>query len=109
MIGRSPGRLPGAIGRGGRAGGQIIVMFVFVMLLFGDPRARHRRRSMWNASLHVQQAAEAAALAGVPYMPGDFATATTEAQAEATKNGYTTGGGTTVSPASTLSRIADWT
>ncbi len=43
---------------------------------------------MWNASLHVQHAAEAAALAGVPYMPGDFATASSKAQAEAAKNGY---------------------
>ena len=44
--------------------------------------------SFWNASIHVQLAAEAAALAGVPYMPGDFTTATTVAQAEAAKNGF---------------------
>jgi Flp pilus assembly protein TadG len=36
----------------------------------------------------VQRAADAAALAGVVWMPGDFATAKTTALAEAKKNGY---------------------
>ena len=36
--------------------------------------------NIWNTSLHVQHAAEAAALAGVPYMPGDFTTASCKAQ-----------------------------
>ena len=92
--------MPAAIERGGRAGGQIIVMFALsIMLLFGILALVIDVGAMWNESLHVQLAAEAAALAGVPYMPGDFATATTKAQAEATKNGYTTGSGTTVSTA----------
>ncbi len=52
--------------------------------------------SFWNASIHVQLAAEAAALAGVPYMPGDFTNAKAAAQAEAKKNGFK-------SPAATIS------
>ncbi len=54
--------------------------------------------SLWNASIHVQLAAEAAALAGVPYMPGDFSTASSTARAEAAKNGYVVATGTTVNP-----------
>ena len=45
----------------------------------------------------MQKAADAAALAGVPYLPADFATATSTALAVAATNGYTTGGSTTVS------------
>ena len=54
--------------------------------------------SFWNSSIHVQLAAEAAALAGVPYMPGDFTTAASTARAEAAKNGYSAAGGATVTP-----------
>ena len=58
--------------------------------------------NIWNTSLHVQHAAEAAALAGVPYMPGDFATASSKAQAEAAKNGYSAATGATVTPATNV-------
>lgn len=45
----------------------------------------------------AQKAADAAALAGVVYLPGNPTTANTTALAEATKNGFTNGvGGTTV-------------
>jgi hypothetical protein len=54
----------------------------------------------WSNSLRVQRAADAAALAGVVYLPGDEVGATTAARAEATKNGYANGiGGTTVAAA----------
>lgn len=46
--------------------------------------------------LSVQRSADAAALAGVVHLPAQVATAQTTAYAEATKNGYTTGGTTTV-------------
>src|SRR3989442_10812537 len=39
--------------------------------------------------VRVQRAADAAALAGVVYLPGQPANATTAARNEATKNGYT--------------------
>lgn len=83
-----------------RARGQVIVMFgggifllVTVLALVIDVG------NFWNASIHAQLAAEAAALAGVPYMPGDFTTANTLALAEASKNGYSTTTGATVTPA----------
>ena len=46
--------------------------------------------------LSVQRSADAAALAGVVHLPAQPGTAYTTAYAEATKNGYTTGGTTTV-------------
>lgn len=42
-------------------------------------------------TLRIQRAADASALAGVVYLPGNVAGANTAARAEATKNGYTTG------------------
>src|SRR5665811_977548 len=49
----------------------------------------------WREALRVQRAADAASLAGVVYMPGNFnlttPSATTAAQAEALKNGYASG------------------
>ena len=94
---------PGAVEEAGarrRPRGQILVMFALSMgLLFGILSIVIDVGNIWNASLHVQHAAEAAALAGVPYMPGDFTTATTVARAEATKNGFTNGAGATVTPA----------
>ncbi|HEY8179232.1 MAG TPA: pilus assembly protein TadG-related protein [Candidatus Limnocylindria bacterium] len=48
--------------------------------------------------LRVQRAADAAALAGVVYLPGQVGTSYTTAEAEATKNGYSDGGGTVVTP-----------
>ncbi len=44
----------------------------------------------------VQKAADSAALAGVIYMPQDFATAKSTAIAAATRNGYTAGGDITI-------------
>ncbi|HEY7522777.1 MAG TPA: pilus assembly protein TadG-related protein [Candidatus Limnocylindrales bacterium] len=82
-----------------REAGQILVVFTLSVTLFIAILALVIDvGSIWNNSLHVQHAAEAAALAGVPHMPGDFTTASTKARAEATKNGFTTGSGTTVTP-----------
>lgn len=52
----------------------------------------------WVNTLRVQRAADAAALAGAVYLPGDKTTAFNEAWASATQNGYTGGGGVTVTP-----------
>src|SRR3989441_6436124 len=50
--------------------------------------------------VRIQRAADAAALAGVVYLPGNLPAALNAARAEATKNGYTSGtGGVTVTPA----------
>jgi hypothetical protein len=45
----------------------------------------------WANTLRVQRAADAAAMAGAVWLPGDVAKATSSAQTEATKNGYSSG------------------
>ena len=63
-----------------RSAGQILVMFTMSAgLLFAVLAVVVDVGNIWNNSLHTQHAAEAAALAGVPYMPGDFATASSKA------------------------------
>ena len=53
----------------------------------------------WANTLKVQRAADAAALAGAVWLPGDAVTAASTARTEAKKNGYTDGsGGVTVTP-----------
>ena len=108
---RPPGDGPGPVvpaderrrGRSAVRGGQILVMFALSTgLLFGVLAIVVDVGNLWNASLHAQHAAEAAALAGVPYMPGDFPTASSKAQAEAAKNGYSLATGATVTPAINL-------
>ena len=79
--------------------GQVIVMFAGgAVLLFSILALVIDIGNLWNASIHIQLAAEAAALAGVPYMPGDFPSAQTTARNEAAKNGYSTTTGATVTP-----------
>jgi hypothetical protein len=52
----------------------------------------------WTTELRQQRAADAASLAGAIYLPGDEPLAFLAARAEATKNGYTTGGDVFVTP-----------
>ena len=53
----------------------------------------------WTNNLRMQRAADAAALAGVVWLPGNPTQAYTVARAEATKNGYANGsGGVVVTP-----------
>lgn len=79
--------------------GQVLVMFACGMtLFFGLLALVIDVGNIWSNSLHVQQAAEAAALAGVPYMPGEFTTASAQARAAAAANGFTTSN-STVTPA----------
>jgi len=95
---------PGSAGRRRlRARGQVLVLFVFALgALFAILALVIDIGNIWNNSLHVQQAAEAAAMAGVPYMPGDLPTASTKATAEAQRNGFSAAGGATITPAINL-------
>ena len=52
----------------------------------------------WSSNLKMQRAADAAALAGVTYLPGDVPGAYLTARNEAAKNGYSAAGGYTVTP-----------
>jgi hypothetical protein len=84
--------------------GQIVVIFALMLTaLIGLVGIAIDTTYAWRESLRVQRAADAAALAGVVYMPGNFNTgannATSIALSAATKNGYpTVSGVTSVSP-----------
>jgi Flp pilus assembly protein TadG len=85
-------------GRDGQRG-QVLALFVLLAFVIIGMVAIVADISWWWAnSLRVQRAADAAALAGSVYLPGTPATAYSVARAEATKNGYTGGGGVVVTP-----------
>ena len=82
-----------------RQTGQVLALFVLSMVvLIGMVAVVVDISWFWSNSLRVQRAADAAALAGAIYLPGSPATAYSVARAEATKNGYTGGSGTTITP-----------
>jgi hypothetical protein len=84
-----------------RERGQVIVIFAGgIVLLLLLMAVVVDVSWYWANTLRVQRAADAAALAGAVYLPGDINTAVVRARAEATKNGYTAGGGVTVTPCS---------
>jgi hypothetical protein len=75
-----------------RSRGQVIVIFAGAMLAFMGLMAIVIDVSWyWANTLRVQRAADAAALAGVVWLPNLYSSADTTARAEATKNGYTAG------------------
>lgn len=80
--------------RGRRFGGrgQMLVVFALaIFILMGIVAIVIDVSWYWTNSLRIQRAADAAALAGVVYLPGDVGKAVTTARNEAIKNGYTTG------------------
>jgi putative Flp pilus-assembly TadE/G-like protein len=83
-----------------RERGQVAVIFGGAMVLFLLLAACVIDLSWyWTSNLRMQRAADAAALAGVVFLPGDVPGAFSAAYAEATKNGYTSGvNGMTVTP-----------
>ncbi len=82
-----------------RQSGQVLALFVLSMIVLTGMVAVVVDISwFWSNSLRVQRAADAAALAGAIYLPGSPGAAYSVARAEATKNGYTGGSGTTITP-----------
>ncbi len=82
-----------------RSRGQVAVIFALSITLFVALCAIVVDISFyWVSTLQVQRAADAAALAGAVYLPGDTTKAYLEARVSATENGYTDGGGVTVTP-----------
>jgi hypothetical protein len=80
--------------------GQVLVIFagIFVVLLLVSALVIDLAW-LWNNSLRIQRTADAAALAGVVYLPNDVPSARNASWKEATRNGYVTGsGGITVTP-----------
>jgi hypothetical protein len=80
--------------------GQIVPIFAGAIMVFVLLAACVIDLSWyWTNNLRMQRAADAAALAGVVFLPGDVSGAFSAARAEATKNGYTSGvAGMTVTP-----------
>ncbi len=99
MLHRPSGRLPSTAPHP-RSRGQAVVIFALSIVLFVGLSAVVVDISWyWVNTLKVQRAADAAALAGAVYLPGDPTTAIAEARASAVQNGYTNGsGGVTVTP-----------
>lgn len=82
-----------------RNNGQVLVIFAgAIIALIGIVAIVVDVSWYWANTLRVQRAADAAALAGAVYLPGNPANAYSYARAEATKNGYTSGGATVVTP-----------
>ncbi len=83
-----------------RSSGQMLIVFVgAILVLLGIVAFVVDLSWYWANSLRVQRAADAAALAGVVYLPGDVASAVSTAKAAAAANGYTDGsGGVVVTP-----------
>ncbi len=97
FISRNPDR-KAASRNGSRA--QIVVIFAGAIIVFVGLCAIVIDVSWyWSNTLRMQRAADAAALAGVVFLPGNVPLAVSTARAEAVKNGYTDGvGGVAVTP-----------
>jgi len=90
-----------------RQRGQVLAIFAVASILFVGILAVVIDVSWyWANSLRVQRAADAAALAGVVWLPGNVANAQAAAYNEATKDGYTTGSGVTVSAVQDSTAVA---
>lgn len=82
-----------------RERGQVLALFVLsIFVIIGMVAVVVDISWFWANSLRVQRAADAAALAGAIHLPGSPATAYSTARAEARKNGYVGGSGTSVTP-----------
>lgn len=91
---------PGSRPRGRlRQAGQMIPIFALsIFVLMGMMALVIDVSWLWSNTLRIQRAADAAALAGAVWLPGNNASAYATAREEAAKNGYTGGGLTVVTP-----------
>jgi hypothetical protein len=84
--------------RGNRPRGQVLVLFALLLtFLLGTAAFVVDLAWIWVNELKVQRAADAAALAGVVFLPGNPVTAATSAHEESRKNGFLDGDGTITS------------
>jgi Flp pilus assembly protein TadG len=82
-----------------RSRGQVAVIFAGSIVLFCALCAIVVDVAWyWVATLQTQRAADAAALAGAVFLPGDVASGKAASLSSATQNGYASGGRTTVTP-----------
>ncbi|MHB8890692.1 MAG: pilus assembly protein TadG-related protein [Candidatus Limnocylindrales bacterium] len=96
----TPARGPARSRSRARESGQVVVIFAGAMLVLVALCAVVVDVAWyWTNNLRMQRAADAAALAGVVWLPGNTGTAYSVAIAEAAKNGYPNGvGGYTITP-----------
>ena len=80
--------------------GQVLPIFAIMsVVLLGAAALVTDVAWMWTNQQRMQRAADAGALAGAIYLPGNQTLAFSTARAETTKNGYTNGvGGVVVTP-----------
>lgn len=72
--------------------GQVLGLFVvLIFVITGSVAVVVDVSWFWSNRLHMQRAADAAALAGAVYLPGNAGRASSTALAESAKNGYTDG------------------
>ena len=83
-----------------RQRGQVLVLFVLTsFVIIGMVAVVIDVAWFWTNEQRMQRAADAGALAGAVYLPGDVTKAYTAARAEAEKNGFSSGvNGMTVTP-----------
>jgi hypothetical protein len=83
-----------------RQGGQVLPIFVFLsVVLLGGSALITDVTWWWTIENRAQRAADAGALAGAIYLPGNQSLAFSAAISEAAKNGFVNGvGGVTVTP-----------
>lgn len=94
------GLVSNAAQRRQRQRGQVLVLFVLSsFVIIGMVAVVIDVAWFWTNQQQMQRAADAGALAGAVYLPGDKTSAYAAARAEATKNGYTSSvAGVTVTP-----------
>ena len=98
-LARSRARVAATADRAKQRGQILILLVLSIFVLTGICAIVVDVSWYWANTLRVQRAADAAALAGAVWLPGDKNTAYQKAREEATKNGYTgTDPGVTVTP-----------
>ena len=91
--------------------GQIIAIFALMLVvLLGLVGIAVDVTYAWREELRVQRAADAAALAGVVYLPGNVSGGVSAAQAEGSKNGFgsVSAGQAAGNPANALPCARSW-
>jgi hypothetical protein len=82
---------------GVKQAGQIIVIFALMLtVLIGLVGLAVDVTFAWRSGLQIQRAADAAAMAGVVYLPGNLTAGQTEAKLVAQENGYSSTNGATI-------------
>jgi hypothetical protein len=93
------GKGPDRIDLTAKQAGQILVVFALMLtVLIGLVGIAIDVTYAWRNGIQIQRAADAAAMAGVVYLPGDIQTGSTKAKNIAAANGYSTASGATVTP-----------